>query len=216
MKKIFLALFVAMACMPAAEAQKKNLNLPAFNLNPAEGYHRVSLSYDYTSASDIDNSIGLNGMGLNYVYGLDIYQGIFAEVGANYNVQFGKGKYKADYKFAAIQMPINVGYSFKGLVKDFSFNPYVGLNFKYNVTGLKTSYNEYIGEDESISLFDSDLMGGSTYNRFQTGWHMGVAVNFKQRYYAGLEFGTDFRPLYKYGENTMTTTNFKLALGYNF
>lgn len=193
-------------------SQKSTFSTPKFELNNSAGYSRVTVSYDLTHISDIDNSCNLNGAALGYVYGTGLVDNLFAETGVNFNYQVGSNK-SVDMKFTALQVPLNLVYRIAGLAQGLDFAPYVGLNLKYNTTG---KFTEKISK-VSVDVFDSKDMGGDdyTFNRFQPGWHAGVGVN-SDNIYLGLEFGTDFRPLYKVAENTWKTSNLKIVAGYAF
>lgn len=231
MKKSILFAALLMAIVPMVNAQKSNAPKKGKNAKKAQvtyvpstgsiknmvsnkAYSRLSLSYDLTSISDIDNACSLNGVGLHYNYGFEVYDNAFVETGLNLNYQVGSNRYY-NYSFSAMQLPVNIVYRLNNVVDNVTLMPYAGINFKLNLLGS----GELSVNDVSLkkNLFSSDDMGGSayTYNRFQPGWHIGCGANYGD-YYLGAEFGTDFRSLYDEGENDLKTSNFRLSIGYNF
>ena len=215
----------------------------------AEGYNRVAVSYDLSTLSfnkdasyweDKSESVGLNGFGINYIHGFGVAENMFVEAGANLDFLFGsKGEKETDddvywdedktkFQNINIQVPVNFVYRFN-VAEGVSIDTYVGLNFKFHFTNkYKEEYtcsdSEYNESGEWINLFNDDEknMGDkdATWNRFQMGWHVGVGCNY-QRYYLGVQFGTDFIPAYShnYGEGyepKVNTSNLKVSLGYTF
>lgn len=204
MKKLFLALAVAIAGVVSANAQLGFLS--TILQHKSGSYNRVGLSYDLTHFSDIDNSANINGVGVNFMHGIKFTGGVFAEAGVEFNVQAGG---KQDYTFTSFQVPVNFGYSFPDIVHGAIVSPYAGFNIKMNTSGTAN-----FGDLKDINLFDKDDLG-TTYNRLQPGWHLGVGARMSN-YFASIEFGTDFRAVYHEGENTISTSNFKLGVGYCF
>lgn len=225
MKKLCIAIALIAAGATVASAQKSaksSFELPKFELNTADSYNRVAVSYDLTSISDVDYSCSLNGIGLNYIHGFSVAKDMFVEAGVNLNYQVGSVR-NSDLTFSALQIPVNFVYRFDNLIDGVTLSPYVGLNFKYNVLGeaknkIKDSESE--GSDtteQTVNLFDSKDMGGDdyTFNRFQPGWHVGVGAHYG-KIYAGVQWGMDFRSLCSQGENDLRTSNLKLSVGYSF
>ncbi len=151
---------------------------------------------------------------------------MFVETGLNLNFGFGSdtgkkvdlydGWIQANNKkqFINLQVPVNFAYKF-AIADGVSVSPYVGLNFKFNLTGrMKADFDygydpeEYRNLDEFIednnlpdsegdwlSVFSKDDMGSkdATWNRFQMGWHIGAGLQYNA-FYLGVEYGTDFIP----------------------
>lgn len=191
----------------------------AFAAN-AQGYNRAALSYNHDNYSPKGgDSYGLNGVGLNYIHGFDVAESMFVEVGGNFNFnfgskEFGKGEDAEKFKYQNInlQVPVNYVYRFN-VAEGVSIDPYVGLNFKLHLTA-KSKYDEK--DAKWANQFDKKDVGeGETWNRFQMGWHVGAGLNY-DRYYLGVQFGTDFLPIYKEGDAKINTSSLKISLGYTF
>lgn len=232
MKKISLLCAILFGCAAIANAQD---------------YNRVAISYEHPTLSfnkdasmwdDKSESVGTNGFGINYIHGFSIAKNMFIETGGNFNFNFGSKSDKwteEDYwsedktKFQNInlQVPVNYVYRFN-VAENISIDPYVGLNFKLNlVSKFKNEYSDSDGDNDSsdwYNCFSSDEkdMGhkDATWNRFQMGWHIGVGCNY-QRYYLGIQFGTDFIPAYSHkfdggDKPKINTSDLKISVGYTF
>lgn len=223
------------------------------------GYNRIGISYNNThfgynkDAGGSDDNFSTNGFGIDYIHGFSLTQScpIFLEVGLNADFNFGstseegdkvtvydywmRSKYTQKQQFINLQVPVNFVYRVKA-TEDFTIAPYVGLNFKLNLTGkfrndaeietnITSDMLDQMGYDESdlkeegdwVSVFDKDEMGGSdyTWNRFQMGWHVGVGFQYKP-FFLGIQYGTDFIPAFKYEKAKINTGNLKISLAYCF
>lgn len=215
-------------------------------------YDRISLSYQYDKLSpdykDADDQ-GLNGIAIDYLHGFGVSKTlpIFVETGIGANFGFWSDSNDRDFgttsggsvsgeikqKITAISLaiPVNVAYKFN-VNKDFSIQPYLGLNLKFNVFAqrkttasfenerLQDQVDEWddeefaatIGAPRKADLFDKKDVGkDGQWKRFQLGWHIGVGVNYKA-FYFGLSYGTDFMELAK----KLNTSTFKVGVGFNF
>lgn len=196
-------------------------------------------------AGGSDNNFNLNGVGLNYIHGFSISGTLpmFIETGLNLNFGFGSEsseKYevsdewvqaKENRQFIDLQVPVNFAYRFN-ITDGVYVSPYIGLNFKVNLIGrfkdkveTSLSYSELKDyginpnslEGDWLSVFSKDDMGSNdaTWNRFQMGWHIGAGLQY-ERFYIGLQYGTDFIPAFKYKKAKINTGNLKISLGYCF
>lgn len=141
-------------------------------------------------------------------------------------------------------MPVNFAWKFN-INDKFSVTPYLGLNFRVNMSSRMKYVSEYETnmpsdmlpkdfkkKDESdwyncLSSSEKHGMGSKeeTWNVFQMGWQIGVGARYSN-YYLGLQYGTDFIPSYKHtykdeDEKTSETYKinngtFKVKLGYYF
>lgn len=167
------------------------------------------------------------------------------EVGGNFNFGFGSEKgEKVEYAGNWIQskqkmtninlrVPVNFVYRFN-VSDDFKIAPYVGINFKLNlVSKCKDVVDSNLSKDELkkfgyeepdwVNLYSDskENMGDSdrTWNRFQMGWQIGVGFEY-QKYYLGVQYGTDFIPAYSHKfESSKPKVNsqaLKISLGYTF
>ncbi|TFU93659.1 hypothetical protein E4T81_06790 [Barnesiella sp. WM24] len=204
----------------------------------AQDYNRVALSYDYTGLSfnkEMDffytekaETLGTNGFGLNYTHGFGVANNMFVEAGANIDFLFGSRTEKEDgweetlkTQNINLQVPVNFVYRFN-ITEGVSIDPYVGLNFKLHFSErMRFEDEEETGKWESVFDDGEDAMWGkdNTWNRFQMGWQIGVGLNY-EKYYLGVQVGTDFIPAYSHKVNNVTgkvnTTNVKVSLGYTF
>lgn len=200
MKKLILAAALFIGGISAANAQ---------------GYNRVAVSYDHTNLSPNkemgDKTVGLNGFGLNYTHGFGIAENMFVEAGGNVDFLFGS-KDKMKYQNINLQVPVNYVYRFN-ITEGVSIDPYLGVNFKLHFTE-KEKYD--VDGAKWADLFSKDDMGNDgTWNRFQMGWQVGVGLNY-ERYYLGVQFGTDFIPAFSQDKAKVNTNNIKVSLGYSF
>lgn len=228
----------------------------------AEDYNRIAISYDNTSYGynkdlkadeDEDPSFSTNGVGINYIHGFSLSNTLpmYLEVGGNINFNFysksedfnfgEKVTVKNQFQNINLQVPVNFVWKFS-IIDEFSIAPYVGLNFKLNLSSRNRGYAEYESgwedqeeEDEAkqwTNLFsdDKDKGVGSkdlTWNRFQMGWHIGVNFQYTN-WNLGVQYGTDFIPAYshtfkaddideiKEWKPAIHTGNLKLSIGYTF
>lgn len=189
----------------------------------------------------------LNGFGLQYNYGIGISElPMNVEVGLKWSMGFTKhtynesnsyGNFEETISTSLMRLGIPVSYIYHFNVKNLlTISPYAGLDFRFNLmaktkwSGTEYSFDSSEGsydsddlDDESINWFSKDDMGGYTANRFQMGWHLGVRFEVR-KIYLGLEYGTDFMPLWSVTEyngsknvkNHINTGNFALSLGYKF
>lgn len=179
-------------------------------------YNRVGVSYDNTTLSAKgEDSRGLNGFGVSYIHGFGLTESmpLYLEVGGKLNMGFWSKDYegeKSKLNMMTLSVPVNVTYKY-AVNEDFAIAPYLGLNFKYNLTA-----KEKEGDGESVSMFDKDKMGDDgTWNRFQMGWHVGVGFQYKP-YYLGISWGTDFINVYKHEDYKISSSNLAVTLGYTF
>ncbi len=191
-----------------------------------------------------DNNFNLNGFGVNYIHGFSVSKRLpmFIETGVNFNFELeskisNKQIYndwirtKSTKQFINMQVPVNFTYRFT-ITDGVYVAPYAGLNFKLNIIGrykdeMKTSFSDSELKDlfvdpedfegKWISVFSKRDMGSNDYtcNRFQVGWHIGAGLTYKS-FYLGLQYGTDFTPIYKYKDDKINTGNLKVSLGYTF
>lgn len=253
LKAIMLAGALATAASASAQFANTGSNTASTDL---DDYNRISVSYNNThfgfnkEAGGSDSDFGLNGFGLNYIHGFSVSSTLpmFVETGLNLNFGFGSdtgkkvdlydGWIQANNKKQFINLQVLVNFAYKFAIADgVSVSPYVGLNFKFNLTGrMKADFDygydpeEYRNLDEFIednnlpdsegdwlSVFSKDDMGSkdATWNRFQMGWHIGAGLQYNA-FYLGVEYGTDFIPAFKYEKAKVNSSDLKISLGYCF
>lgn len=214
----------------------------------AEGYNRVAVSFDNThfgldknmKAEMEMDGFGANGFGINYVHGFGVAKNMFVETGLNVDFGWASKKlfeesyddgetYKEFFKGKNINMQIPVNFVYRvGVGENMWVSPYVGLNFKLNLSTQYRNTWEPLEDDEKdpewINVYsDSEENMGHkdlTWNRFQMGWHIGCGFQYS-KYYIGVQWGTDFIPAYSHkfedgDKYKVSTSNLKVSLGYTF
>ena len=243
MKKLLLA-SVLLICGAAAQAESYSTVAISYDNTGLTSNRKDIL--EMAGFESKAKSGSLNGFGLQYNYGIGIGSlPMNVEVGLKWNMAFAKHTYNEDFNYGnyeekanmtLMRLNIPVSYIYHFNVKNIlNISPYAGLDFRFNLLAkTKWSGTEYILnndgtydaedlEDETINWFSKDDMGGYTANRFQMGWHIGVRFEV-QKIFLGLEYGTDFMPLWSVNENVgsknikshINTGNFALSLGYKF
>lgn len=193
----------------------------------ADGYNRVSVSYDNVHfgfntemkvLSEGIESASANGFGINYTHGFGLGEKpMFIETGLSFVAAFGKTNDVVDVDYyyddfstwheklqnMFLSVPVNYVYRFN-VGEKFTIAPYAGINFKLNLIGkMKEHYEDEDGVEESewINVYSSDEknMGDKdlTWNRFQMGWQVGVGFEYS-KVYLGVQYGTDFIPAYSH------------------
>ena len=127
----------------------------------ARTYSHFYGGYDMMKIGDSN----INGLSLGWVMGIPLMknQPLNLELGANAQYGFGEDD-GVDYSLFSVNVPANVVYRWSP-VNGFAIAPYVGLNFRGNITGTQ----EYAGT--KYDIFE-DLDG----KRFQVGGNVGVSM----------------------------------------
>lgn len=241
--KLFLAFaFVAMATSVSAEQRVENQSpAPAVDFN--NGWDRVFVSYnassrmlDYKGAENVS----FPGFSLGYMKGFSVSNKLpfFVEAGAALQFRTHKDEYTEDaedYSYYGVDgtftttektnlfslnIPVNFVYKWQ-INDDFSVDPFIGVDFRINLTGKYKESFKYSGEDaetinddeaydESANMFSKDEWGDPC-KRFQAGWHIGVGANYKA-FNLSISYGSDFNEI---AEKTKFATTV-ISLGYNF
>ena len=164
-------------------------------------YNRISMSYRNVHFSDLDNGVSYNGGSFNYLhgFGLSATLPIYIETGASLGFATRDNDSGSWGGYGTLEVPVNCTYRFSIPNTELRLLPFAGLNFKGNLMGTAD-----VASDTQEWFTDSD------FRRFQLGWQIGGALEFK-KLYAALSYGTDFIPIAK-GVNTGT---FALSIGLN-
>lgn len=235
MKK-FILVALALISMSAMKAENYMFGSLSYE-NTHFGYKSTFSEED--EAWSLGKGLGLNGFGLQYTYGLGITdKPMNIEIGLNWSMVFGSKNYKnipftgfgADIdthiNLMRLNIPVSYIYHFPVWGK-FSVSPYVGLDFRFNLLSkMSIKTTEYVNGDfeaegkESFSWFNKSEMDGHPARRFQLGWHIGVRLEYRMKYFLSLQYSTDFVRFYNHtlGEANahINTGNFALGLGYYF
>lgn len=241
--KMFLAFaFVAFATSVSAEQRVENQSaVPA--ADTSNGWDRVFVSYnassmmlDYKGAENIS----FPGFSLGYMKGFSVSKNLplFVEAGAALQFRSHKDEYNEDAEdngyygvdgtftytekmnFFSLNIPVNFVYKWQ-INDEFSVDPFIGVDFRINLTGKNKESLKYSGEDaetinedeaydESLNMFSKDDWGDPC-KRFQAGWHIGVGANYKA-FNLSISYGSDFNEIMEKRKFATTV----ISLGYNF
>lgn len=245
MKKLLLAGALILGGLAAQAESYSTIAISYDNTGLTSNQKGVLTSMGFDEKA---KSGSLNGFGLQYNYGIGISQlPMNVEVGLKWSMGFTSHKYSESYssyvnseeniKTNLMRLAIPVSYIYHINVKNvMNISPYAGIDFRFNLmantkySGAEYTFDPSTGsydaddyEDITQNWFSKDDMGGSTANRFQMGWHIGVRFEVKS-IFLGLEYGTDFMPFWSYKNLSgnkkdnlhINTGNFALSLGYKF
>lgn len=177
-------------------------------------YNSIGTSYSLSSFNDrnedygdeyqkaIDNS-GLSdklnafSIGYNRAINLTPSTPLYLEVGAALQYAFYSDeatekdhyeevtlKYTANMLTAKV--PVSLLYHIDIPNSDFAIEPFVGIDFKYNILGSAKQKLTKIN-----NIFDKKKCDGHQANRFQAGWHVGANFVYKKAF-IGISYGQDF------------------------
>ena len=200
-------------------------------------YNSIGTSYSLSSFNDryddygdeyqkaIDNS-GLSeklnafSIGYNRAINLTPSTPLYLEVGAALQYAFysDEGTEKDQYEEVTLKytanmltakVPVSLLYHIDIPNSDFAIEPFVGIDFKYNILGSAkqklTEIEEHINGggsgyyDDDVyeettkinNIFDKKKCDGHQANRFQAGWHVGANFVYKKAF-IGISYGQDF------------------------
>lgn len=232
MKKLkFLAMAAFLAISTSASAQFTNAtggssssvgtNTDGWSTIWAE-WNPSTMKYDSKNA-DNESFTGIS-FGYSQAFSLTSSIPLFAEVGLGIQYSFYSDGYEDEeddfteeinLNMLSAKVPANLMYLFQIPNSSVSLIPYVGVNFRYNISAKEkwTVEGYYEDIEEEFNLFDKDDMGkDGTWNRFQLGWNIGVKARFGEKFLVGLSYGSDFSEIAK--KTKISTTS--ISLGYTF
>lgn len=193
-------------------------------------YNSIGTSYSLSSfdygdeyQKAIDNSglsDKLNAFSIGYNRAINVAPSIplYVEFGAALQYAFysdeasneDKGSYYTDkytVKYTGhiltAKVPVSLLYHIAIPNSDFAFEPFAGVDLKYNISGSgkqkETEEHSYRGDDPEIdeettkidNFFDKKKCDGHPANRFQAGWHVGANFVYKKAF-IGISYGQDF------------------------
>lgn len=241
--KLFLVTFFALI-VANGYSQQSNVNNVSGGTN-SKGWSRISVSY-IPSTLNVDggDDLKFQGFNLGWTKGFNIANNVplFIEAGAgiqfrrysdseseSFNESGVSGKIKVTEKLnvLSLNIPVNLVYKFNA-TPDFSIEPFVGIDFRFNLMGKLKSEANYSGDyedevneaikdylpDSDINIFDEDDMndlGVDPAKRFQAGWHIGTNFTYK-KVSLGISYGQDFNEIVEDCKLSTTT----VTLGFNF
>ena len=225
MKIKFLALAAAMMISTTSFAQFSQSKSSSSSNEISKGwnslyvqYNSIGTSYSLSSFNGkyedygdeyqkaIDNS-GLSEklnaftIGYNRAINLTPSTPLYLEIGAALQYAFYSDeevtlKYTANMLTAKV--PVSLLYHVAIPNSDFAIEPFVGIDFKYNIIGtakreVTYKYNNktYKDKDKIDNIFDKKKCDGHPANRFQAGWHVGANFVYKKAF-IGISYGQDF------------------------
>lgn len=225
MRKI--KLFLATATLAVATSASAQFSSSAQSSSSAgtEGWSTLwvewnpsTIKYDIKNADDQS----FTGLSFGYSQAFNIVQGkpLFLEAGLGVQYSFCTLGDEEDYYYYdedeeeekfnmfSAKVPVNLIYKFDIPNSSVALMPFVGANFRYNLSA-KVSYG-----DEDVDLFDKKDMGSSkaTWKRFQAGWNIGLKARFGQSFLVGISYGNDFSEIAKKTKISTTT----IGIGYTF
>lgn len=203
---LIVALFATAPTLMAQSASFYNATRDAEKMikqMPTTNYHRAYVGYNTAHASwreyGLEGEIMFpinNGVTLGYLESRHVWKGLplFVEYGANVQYLFGNEKLSGrllpisrNYKtnIFAVNVPVNLAFRLSFENNTIAVTPFVGLNFRLNLTGKQTETILYgdSEQEESMNLFDPSIeevgaAGIQVFNRLQLGINFGVAVTY--------------------------------------
>lgn len=189
------------------------------------GYNRMALSYNnlhYSSNEEMfggTESLNAAGVGFEYMHGFKLPTSFLSYIETGLKLAINQGEKYDDYDYETkmfnVSFSVPVNYVFRYRVsKKFSVLPYTGLNFKINAV-QEMDQDIYRDGYYEFDMFDDDDMDGDTYSRFQIGWNIGAAMQFR-KFYLGLGYTVDMNKGWstdEYDKMHISTGNFNITMG---
>lgn len=163
--------------------------------------------------SGLSEKLNAFSIGYNRAINLTPSTPLYLEIGAalqyafysdDYSEDYENSYYKYYYKFTGsmltAKVPVSLLYHVAIPNSDFAIEPFVGIDFKYNIIGSAkvkseetSSYNNKTRkkEEKVDNIFDKKDCDGHPANRFQAGWHVGANFVYKKAF-IGISYGQDF------------------------
>lgn len=199
-------------------------------------YNSIGTSYSLSSFNDRDYDYGdkyqkaidnsglsdkLNAFSIGYNRAINLTPStpLYLEVGAALQYAFYSDeatekdhyeevtlKYTANMLTAKV--PVSLLYHIDIPNSDFAIEPFVGIDFKYNILGSAKQKLTEIEEHDNMgsgyydddvyeettkinNIFDKKKCDGHQANRFQAGWYVGANFVYKKAF-IGISYGQDF------------------------
>ena len=160
-------------------------------------YNPMTYVMDYSGADDQN----FNGFTIGYNHTVASFEG------SNLSLELGgallysrwsdsEGDVDASINLWALKVPASLVYDWK--VSDaVSIKPFAGFNLRFNLSAKGIEEDDY--DKEKINLMDKKDMGSkdATWGRVQFGWHIGTNVEFNNKWFLGVSYGSDFTEVCK-------------------
>lgn len=225
MKKLFLAIVVALSILPAGAQDvfdAGSANHPYFGLrvsfeSPVPCDMKVSNNHTTISQSLFKTGAGFDA---GAVYNIPLWKNLFFEPGLSifYNAMgikdlefpYPDSEVNASVRTFGFRIPFEFGYRFD--LAPCSLYAFTGPELEVGLVGRMHTTVKYMGEKES----DSESIYGDGYRRFDIGWKFGVGVSV-DNYYLALSGNVGMINRISDGDGVSYRQNlFQLTLGYNF
>lgn len=192
-----------------------------------------TLKVDVKNADDL--SFTGFSIGYNKAFSVSKSSPLFLEAGVALQYSFNSEDYDDGYddetitqktNFFSAKIPVSLMYKFDLPNSSVSLVPFVGVDFRFNISGKQKIeydyddddyyYDDYYDDDEDnyeLDLFDKKDMGkNNVWKRFQIGWHIGINAHLGENWLIGVSYGSDFSEIAK--KTKISTTS--VTLGYRF
>ena len=233
MKKLFALVLVALvAFTPNLLAQTSDIEAK-LRAMPTKEYHRAYIGINTVQTNWNDDVMDAlldvmfplkKGITLGYLKSYNIVEGlpVFVEYGANLQCMFGRVNASSlfgdeedvdsdNYNKArtfAVNVPVNASLRLSFNNDELSVTPFVGLNFRYNLSGKIIS----VAGDEKTKTNIMDAEEGAL-KRFQAGLNYGVSVSYDV-YTLSIGSVSDFTSFIDGEDGRFNVTT--ISLGYAF
>lgn len=136
--------------------------------------------------------------GYSKAVGISETSPLFIEFGAGlqYSFKSESGRdWEEKFRMFSVKVPVSLVYDWQLPNSSVSIRPFAGLTLRGNISGKEIEEDdEYKSE---YDLFDKKDMDEYTFNRLQIGWQIGANVDFSNKFYLGLSYGSDFSEICK-------------------
>lgn len=208
MKKITFFALVVLSTFVNLSAQTNSTSVSSGNNGSFYvQYNPMTYKIDYSGADDQN----FNGFTIGYNHTVASFEGsnLSLEVGgallySRWSDSEEHEKFDEDVSVNlwALKVPASLVYDWK--VSDaVSIKPYAGLNLRFNISAKEkweaTSEYDMYNEKDDVNLMDKKDMGSKddTWGRVQFGWHIGTNVEFNNKWFLGVSYGSDFTEVCK-------------------
>ena len=218
--------FVGMKSVKVSIAPEMTIQLKQESNTMKYGKNKIIVGYSNFYFDNVEEP--LTGFSVGYSRIFDIFTGkpYYLEVGALF--QYGtlsiieEDSWEEKVKYAKINIPISIIYSFNIGNSDFFIYPKAGINISYN-TLFESKCVDYEYNEETVdSYFDIPELDTK---RFTYGWHIGAELAYKN-YILGVNYAADINKIVQVKDSAneedwnvghyMKGKTFSVTLAYSF